>query len=64
MAESNNNGGIGFLGALSLIFVVAKITGYVSWSWWVVFSPVFFGFGLIFFVLIAAFVYTIIKEAF
>ena len=32
---------IGFLGLLTLIFVVAKIAGYITWSWWLVFSPVF-----------------------
>ena len=32
---------IGFLGLLTLIFVIAKITGYITWSWWLVFSPVF-----------------------
>ncbi len=34
------HGGIGFLGALSLIFVVAKLAGVVDWSWWIVFLPV------------------------
>jgi hypothetical protein len=32
---------IGFLGLLTLIFVIAKIAGYITWSWWLVFSPVF-----------------------
>jgi hypothetical protein len=28
---------------LTLIFVVAKILGYVSWSWWLVFLPSIIG---------------------
>ena len=32
--------GLGFLYILTLIFVVAKIMGYLSWSWWLVFTPV------------------------
>lgn len=38
--HSPGHGGIGFLGALSLIFVIAKLAGAVDWSWWVVFLPV------------------------
>ncbi|WP_099974239.1 hypothetical protein [Lactobacillus terrae] len=33
--------GIGFCGLLTLIFVIAKITGFITWSWWLVFLPVF-----------------------
>lgn len=32
-------GGIGFFGLLTLVFVVAKIGGWIDWSWWWVFSP-------------------------
>lgn len=30
---------MGFLEILTLIFVIAKVVGAVSWSWWIVFSP-------------------------
>ncbi len=38
---------------LTLIFVVAKLTGYLTWSWWVVFSPVMVSLavGLLFYAL-------------
>lgn len=42
-----NNGGMGLASILTIIFVIAKLTGYVSWSWWVVFSPVLVSFGLL-----------------
>lgn len=32
--------GLGFLSILTLIFVVAKILGFLSWSWWLVFLPI------------------------
>jgi hypothetical protein len=32
-------GGIGFLGLLTLLFAVAKLFGFVAWSWIWVFSP-------------------------
>lgn len=40
MDEKKANSGIGFLGALTLVFVVAKILGYITFSWWLVFLPV------------------------
>jgi len=43
---------IGFFGLLTILFVIAKITGYVAWSWWLVFSPMFV--GLLFVFVIAA----------
>ncbi len=38
----NNAGaasGIGFLDALLLIFIVLKLIGIITWSWWVVLMP-------------------------
>jgi hypothetical protein len=30
----------GFLSALTLVFVAAKLFGAITWSWWLVFSPI------------------------
>lgn len=30
---------MGFVEVLTLIFVVAKIMGFISWSWWLVLLP-------------------------
>lgn len=41
--EHNNgaqSGGIGFVGALTVLFVGLKLTGYIDWSWWWVAAPV------------------------
>lgn len=35
-----NNNGIGFLSLLSIIFIVLKLVGVISWSWWWVLSPI------------------------
>ena len=32
--------GGGFLGTLTIVFVILKALGYLDWSWWWVFSPV------------------------
>lgn len=37
---------VGFLGLLTIVFVIFKILGYITWSWWLVFSPVLIGFGI------------------
>lgn len=31
--------GIGFGGMLAILFIGLKLTGYVTWSWWWVLSP-------------------------
>jgi hypothetical protein len=30
-----------FFPALCLIFVTLKLTGFIAWSWWIVFAPVY-----------------------
>lgn len=32
--STSQTGGIGFLGALTILFVGLKLTGYIAWSWW------------------------------
>lgn len=52
------NGGIGFGGLctiLTIIFVVLKMTGVVSWSWFWVLFPTIFWFGLIAILLVMIF---------
>ncbi len=34
------NGGMGIVSFLTILFVVLKVTGIISWSWWWVFSPI------------------------
>ena len=40
-SESKSNGaaGIGFFGLLQIAFIVLKLCGVITWSWWVVFIP-------------------------
>ena len=40
MSKSSNSGGVGFVGLLTIAFVVLKLTGVISWSWWWILSPV------------------------
>lgn len=41
------NKGIGFTGALTLIFITLKLCGVISWSWIWVLAPLWIGWGLV-----------------
>jgi len=48
--SSNNNSssaGIGFLGLLTIAFIVLKLTKYIAWSWWWVLAPIWAPIALI-----------------
>lgn len=35
-----SSGGIGFLGALTILFIGLKLGNVITWSWWWVLSPI------------------------
>lgn len=41
--KGGTSGGVSFLGLLTIVFVVLKLTGYIDWSWWWVISPSLLG---------------------
>ena len=45
---TTSNNGIGFFSALTLIFIVLKLTGVIAWSWWWVISPILIHMSLVF----------------
>ena len=43
MKEKHNttvNGGVGFTGLLTIVFIVLKLLGFITWSWVWVLSPI------------------------
>lgn len=40
MNKDNGKGGLSFLECLTLVFIVLKLCGVISWSWWAVLSPI------------------------
>ena len=44
--NSKNTGGVGFLGLLTLLFIGLKLTGYITWSWIWVLSPIWIPFSI------------------
>ena len=52
--SSSSSSGIGFPGLLTVLFVGLKLTGYITWPWVWVLSPLWISFAL--FLVIAAIV--------
>ena len=44
--NQSSGGGIGFVGALTLLFIALKLMGYIDWSWWWVLAPLWVSFIL------------------
>ena len=50
MTDKNTNtqsGGIGFVGMLTILFIGLKLTGYITWSWLWVLSPLWISFSIV-----------------
>jgi len=54
MSDSNSStsGGIGFTGLLTIVFIILKLCGVITWSWWWVLSPIWISIGIVLFFLI------------
>lgn len=48
---------MGFAEFLTLVFVVLKCTGYLAWSWWWVFSPIWITYSVVLLVIGGFFVF-------
>lgn len=46
MSNSKSDGGLGFAGFLTLLFIGLKLTDVIDWSWWWVLSPIWITVGL------------------
>ena len=52
--------GLGLLNILTIIFVIAKICGAITWSWWLVLLPTIINVGLTILIWLVIFVVVII----
>lgn len=39
MSNQNTGGGIGLCGVLFIVFLILKLVGTITWSWWWVTAP-------------------------
>lgn len=65
-SSSSSSSGIGFIGLLTILFIGLKLTGYITWSWVWVLSPLWIGtaviLGLLFFLVLAMFIFEVLKR--
>ena len=61
--SSSSSGGIGFTGLLTVAFIVLKLAGFITWSWWWVLSPLWIGFAAILvFIAVAALILWVMER--
>jgi len=41
-SNSGSSSGIGFLGLLTIVFIVLKLISVIDWSWWVILLPMYY----------------------
>lgn len=61
-SSASSRGGISFFGLLAILFIGLKLTGYITWSWWWVLSPLWGGFvvsAIVFMAIVALTVLTV-----
>lgn len=51
---------IGFIGILTIVFVLLRAFNIINWSWWWVFSPLWISTLIIIFILMVVFILIII----
>ena len=59
MEKSN---GIGFLGLLTIVFIVLKLTNVIAWSWWWVLAPLWIPVALLIVIMGLIFIWAIIPH--
>lgn len=47
MMNDKKSSGVSTLGLLQVAFIIMKVAGVISWSWWAVLIPVWFELGCI-----------------
>lgn len=40
VTNNTTRNGLGFVGALTIVFIVLKLIGVITWSWWWVLAPI------------------------
>jgi hypothetical protein len=59
MASDSSSRGIGFIGALAILFIALKLFGVITWSWVWVLAPIWGSWALTVLLVIAIYVFGI-----
>ena len=57
--SNNRSGGIGFTGLLTIVFIVLKLLGVITWSWVWVLSPIWITLVLVLIAVFIAIIFTV-----
>ena len=58
---SSSSRGLGFTGALTILFIALKLLGKIAWSWWWVLSPILISTGIALAILLGLLVWAVIR---
>jgi hypothetical protein len=61
-SSSSSSSGIGVFGLLGIVFVVLKLTGHITWSWWYVTMPFWGGFAVFLAIIAMALIFTLLSS--
>lgn len=61
--KTESSGGIGFLGLLTIVFIVLKLVGVINWSWIWVLSPIWIPIAIALLILISVIIIVGISSA-
>lgn len=57
------NKGLSFLNILTLVFVIAKILGLVTFSWWLVFLPTLIQLAIVLLMLVVILIAAVVEDS-
>ena len=60
--NNNSNTGIGFWGALGILFIGLKLGGVIDWSWWIVLAPLWGPLALVAFIGLLALIFYALSD--
>ncbi|WP_235775245.1 MULTISPECIES: hypothetical protein [Paenibacillus] len=60
--NKGTSGGIGFFGLLAIVFITLKLTGVITWNWWLVLLPLWGPFAIAAVVLVVVVIVKAIVE--
>ncbi|MCJ7761105.1 hypothetical protein MUP59_08215 [Candidatus Bathyarchaeota archaeon] len=55
-------GGMSFTSLLAIVFIVLKLLGHISWSWWWVLSPIWIELAILVLILVVLGIITVILD--
>ena len=62
-SSSSSSGGIGFTGALTILFIGLKLGHVINWSWWWVLSPIWISASIVITILAIVLAVAVIAQA-